>query len=446
MKKEQLIKKIGDVVMKNSKKGVLTLTKFVGTYNYKSGYDSYFAVSVDANNTLIVYSYYQNDRHEHIDTCTYKLADLPEDELKEVYKNLNTDDEDSAQYAGWTNTEEKNLEILIANGIYSQPKKKKEAFIDVDSIPELENEKDAYWVDRDENVGIMKFRGTTALGERVYEVSGKGFIDRPFRIDDGARAFHEAKSYRRNKGVFLIVNGDDTDNYDLLFVPDKKTLLDLAKKERKIKTYYFINNILESWKRTTDKSQEIKKEGVVMFDDKDKAIAYYNEQKEAFIKKYKKLLEKLSSCKAEVAGALEGISLEKPHRIEAKDYEPGVKYFQTSWGTEFSEEPFTISTVEESTGLLFTDNGFVLNPNDKLMTVEDANNVKILNKYKSVSDYISEIDSKIGLLTRITEALENQTLLGDDVCCPSWFEEESKKLLKKKSDTLKKAMSTVTTS
>ena len=128
MKKEELINKIGDVVMKNSKKGKLTTTKFVGTYNYKSGYDTYFAVSLDMNKVLVVYSYYQNDRGEHIDTPTYKLYDLPDKELQEVYKNLNIEDIDSLRYAAWSGIEEKNLAILTTLGIF-RPKPVKNKII-----------------------------------------------------------------------------------------------------------------------------------------------------------------------------------------------------------------------------------------------------------------------------------------------------------------------------
>lgn len=442
MKKEQLIKKIGDAVMKNSKKGILTLTKFVGTYNYKSGYDSYFAVSIDMDNTLVVYSYYQNDRGEHIDTCTYKLADLPENELKEVYKNLNTDDKYSTKYAVWTNTEEKNLEILIANGIYKQTKKK-EAFIDIDSIPELENEKDAYWIDRDENVGIMKYRGRTPLGEPVYEVGGHGFIDQPYFLDGKPRVFHETKHYRKNKGAFFIVDYDDSDNHAFIFVPTKEQLLDIAKKERNIKVYYFVDDILASWRQTRDSAPE-KSENVHTFEDKNEAIAFINEKKEAFLKKYGTLLEKLNNCKTEISEALGGISFEEINNssIEAKDYQPGVKYHE-SWGSKFSKMPFTITSVEEKTGLLLTDNGFVLKPGCHLMTTENVNASKTLEKYKKVAEYVKDIDKCIHLLNRAIKSLNEYVPFTGECQFPGWIENDSKTLLNNKSNVMKKITSEV---
>ena len=133
MNKQEIINEIKKVVDANSKKGKLTTTKFVGTYNYKSGYDTYIAVSYNPKNQLVVYSYYQNDRGEHLETCVYEIEELPEKELNEVFENLNTVSEDILEYIEWIHLDDKNQEVIAKLGLY-KPKKKKEVVYDINSI------------------------------------------------------------------------------------------------------------------------------------------------------------------------------------------------------------------------------------------------------------------------------------------------------------------------
>ena len=131
--------------------------------------------------------------------------------------------------------------------------------------------------------------------------------------------------------------------------------------------------------------------------------------------------------------------------IKAKDYQPGVKYYESRWSSKFSEMPFTITSVEEKTGLLLTDNGFVLKPDCHLMTTESVNASKTLEKYKEVAEYVKDIDRCIHLLNHVTKNLNEYVPFTGEYQFPDWIEHDPKAVLKKKLSILEKLVSTVVT-
>lgn len=446
MKREQLIKKIETVVKKNSKKGILTTTKFVGTYNYKSGYDTYIAVSYDETGNIVVYSYYQNDRNEHIDTYTTKLSELPDKELEAVFKTLGTDDDDINHYVAWENLEEKNVEILTTLGMY-KPVKKAAKFIDIDNIPELGNDKDAYWIDRDENVGVLRFKGCAPSGHEIYEVEGKNIVDHPYDMDDKVRLFHWTDKYRANKGAFMVVDGDDTSDYDFIYVPTKEQLLDIAEKERAVKQYFFVENDLSTWKRyKIQDPRKNPKDGVAVFDNKKEAVEHFNMLKEQFKTKFTNLLSRLEKCKNSIIEAVmtdEVVDADKC-TIEAKDAVIGKKYYQCNlWGEIRVKEPFTVIARDENSGILTLDNGCILAPNYHVMELENGAKVIEKEKHKSVIQYIDALEGHEYTTKRILEMLETCVPFTRDCSIPTGCYDNAVKSIELKSTMLKCVKKTV---
>ena len=437
MKKEELITKIGDVVMKNSKNGKLTTTKFVGTYNYKSGYDTYFAVSLDINMALIVYSYYQNDRGEHIDTCKYKLADLKENELKEVYDNLNTEDKDVLQYVGWTNTEEENLEIIKHLGIYN-PKPKKAKKLSVDDIPELENPDDAYVVDRNNNISILKCAGKSPSGKKIFvvEKNKNGVYEQPL-YDNKTYTFCATGKFQKNKGIFMISGGRETSDDKYVFAPDKKTLIKLINEANEIKEYYLVNDKDLSTSKTEREGDYRTQGDWTGFTTKEEAVEHFNKVKTKKIKSLTNLKERLENRIAEAKDSTNGVELLEFNDVHIKyeNAKPGQMYF-IYWGDEYYG-PHKLTKLEN--GIAYFDNGYVLGKWERVITPENLEKYKASEKFKKTKEHIDEC---LGELNWVEKALKTANsivpFLKSDDYIPEWIEQDAKKILKKSIPVLSK--------
>lgn len=439
MNKEQLIKKIGDVVMKNSKQGKLTTTKFVGTYEYKSGYDTYFAVSIDLEKVLVVYSYYQNDRGEHIDTITYKLADLPEEEVQKIYDNLNTEDKDILNYVGWTETEDKNLEIIKHIGIYT-PKPKKVKQLSVDDIPELENKDDAYIVDRDNNIRILKCAGKSPVpgGRKVFEVEKNydGKYKQPL-YDNKTYSFCETGKYKKNKGIFgvVLLSGDMSDD-KYLFVPNKKELIKLIERTNTIKTFYLIDkDTLYSTSKEFETDYKVD-DRYTSFGTKQEAVAFFNKAKEDKLKSLTSLKQELEDKIAKAKESTNGVELLEYRDVHIlhTDAKPGQKYY--IYYDKKYYGPYTVTKVKN--GITYLDGGFALGNWERLITPEDCERFKASEKFKKVSDYI---DNALRELRYVEGAINTANsivpFVKTDNYIPNWIEKDAEEFLKKHVPALK---------
>lgn len=437
MKKEQLIKKIGDVVMKNSKKGILTTTKFVGTYEYKCGYDSYFAVSLNMDKVLIVYSYFQNDRGEHLDTPTYKLADLPEKELQEIYDNLNTDDKDVLGYVGWTETEEKNLAILVELGLFKPKKTKEYKPIDINTVPDLENPDDAYCIDRDENVRILKCIGKTIFGNPIFDVekNWEGKYEQPYHTDK-PDTFCEQRKTVKNKGIFIAADGYDISEDKYLFVPNKEALATLLKKQAAYKEHYFINTMLESWKRVS--SEKPKKEtGRFHFTDKEKAIIKFNELRDDLLKQMKDTKAILEDKVKEVNELTKGLKLldYDDCRILPEDAVVGQEYYVESGNYPKREYigPFKVVKVDKEREFITLENGSLIYGFTRIITPENLEAYNISCKNGKLMDYLDDLKKAMRYLNDAIDFAEKvKPFTNYDSCVPGWILKDAQELAKKK--------------
>lgn len=391
MEKQDILKEIKKTVDSNSKKGKLTTTKFVGTYNYKSGYDTYIAVSYDSDKNLIVYSYYQNDRGEHIDTYTTTIDKISEKELNEVFENLNTSDEEILEYIEWCHLEDKNQEVLIKLGLY-KPKKKKEVVYDINSIPELENKNDGYYVERNGHIGIMKF--VAKESEKLYDKHARYF----YRKDVGGdikyfyhitepKMFDYSPRQIKNDNLFKILSDyDDYTDYKCAFVPTKKMLIDAINDSENLGTLYMVGykgeKLLDclAWERGSHDAEE----GYKGFTDEKDAVKYYNTLLDATKEEVKELLKEYESTLKALESVFKGSKGEffTDHYIDPKNASPGKYIFMRE---EFISEAhkrkligIEIELVKKDDEFIYLSDGTVISRDSNLMTKEDFNTYKEL--------------------------------------------------------------------
>ena len=280
-KKANNIKLVADMVIANSAKGKVTTTKYVGTYEYKSGYDTLFAVGYDENKNIVAYSYYQNDRGEHIDTITYPLNKLTEKQLNEVAENLNTKNKDILSYIKYLCFEDRYKELLEKLGIFT-PKKKPTYEIDPNKIPELENENDAYRIDRKCNVTILKFIGNVKNENTQLFLAQDGTWCEVCK-NTTIRVFGCLKKAVKNNPTFFVLSGETYSQQEYGFVRNKKMLLDVVEKAKTLGTYYVVRTdneeYLKAFKTRTISRLELKNnyEGKAeIFDTEQEAVMFRN--------------------------------------------------------------------------------------------------------------------------------------------------------------------------
>ena len=368
MNKLEEIKKI---VMENAKKGKLTTTKYVGPYEYKSGFDNYFALSFNKKGEVIVYSFYENDRGEHIDTYSVELSKLDEKVLNEVYENINTKDDKILSLLDWyeewePSLFENNETILLHLGII-KPKesdiKQKEVFeLDEKSIP-----------NRTHKIGVLKCTGETPRElsrycysndpERIYE-----FKD-PDENRDVIIASYEYSKMRpfifgtlnnkvKNKGCFAAVSRDKKSDWKYIFVPTKDKLVELFNKANAIgdeKDYYIINTEFICCFKDKNISR-LTERYFVIFSDKNEALKKFEElRKELNIKldDYLKKSTELLNARKELLG---NNTEKKRFFIEVNKLNVGDKFVSEA----DSKNVYTIVKKSGKMGTVYLEGGGVV--------------------------------------------------------------------------------------
>jgi hypothetical protein len=413
--RETIINKIHDVVLENAKKGKFTMTKYTGTYNYKSGFDNFFALSLNTDGKPVVFSYYMNDRHEHIATDTILVDTLDDEKLQKVYDNLNTKDKESKRFLDWhyeweISFVDENNRILAYLGLIEEKKPKTEKYVlDVNNLPELEKN-DLYYIDRNHKVGVLKYVGDmckkTQTGftyidgknvyPRIYAYEGgviettDYFLKHPHAIE------YECKNYR-NKGCFEVVEGKGTSGYRLILVHNKKELVGLFKKANQISGILYTINADKLFCFETDK--KIKdNEDILYFKDKDKALAKFNELKKDVLTSYREYVSNLKIKVQELKDRVNDFSDDKKYEIQAMNATPGETYVRNE---TYADDTFTISYVDKH-GIAHVDDGSVIMPNRRIINVSDIDKVKAQAKNRHLKE-------KIGYLERLIETLEKDS-------------------------------------
>ena len=327
MTKELMLKRIQAEVAKNAKQGKLVTTKYVGPFEYKSGYDTYIAVGFDDKDKIVVFSYYQNDRGEHIDTYKVDILNLTDKVLSEVYENLSTTDEDVRDYIEWTHLDDKYKDKLASLGLFKL-KNPSERPIDVDNLPTLKDDTEAYVIDRQYNVGVMKYVGIDFKRGKPLWQGPNGCvacIDEKNKYEVVEYIGHEVK----NSNFFKILCGyKEYSEGSHFFVRNKEALLDAIEKSKTLKRYYIVSlakdrflygNILKVAKSDLDKD-------TVAFEEEQDAVDFYN----SVVLEAKKMLDELIlKYEAKIAE----LSKQKKPTI----YELRKKYAKKAFDVEFGD-------------------------------------------------------------------------------------------------------------
>ena len=433
-----IIENIKAIVLENAKKGELTTTKYVGPYNYKSGFDNYFAMSLNKKGEVIVYSFYENDRGEHISTGTIELTKLSEKVLNEVYENINTEDEDILSRLKWYERWEPelfthNTDILVYLGII-KPKKseKKETYkLDLDKIPELANKKDAYYINRNHEVGLLKYIGDFPDGffcgssyfngkkvhDRLYSLDGKKDVTMigGEKCHDGRPHFFSYLSDEvTNKGCFKVLDNDRRSNNAFIFVPNKEILIDLFERanDRRKKYLYVVNANLLCCFKSENSPESIKKDcgnEVIIFTDKDKAIAKFDEIKNETLGKLDSYIRLLEDKLPELNKLCEGHEKEKYYETTLENLKVGDQFVRSYT----DKNVFTIRKIDEY-GAIHVDNG-VMPPHYMVLPCEHLENVKIERAYKDLRSTIYKIEGFVkNMKERYRQSLEDYTPFIDE--------------------------------
>lgn len=453
MEKLEEIKK---VVMDNAKKGKLTTTKYVGPYQYKSGYDNYFSLSFDKEGNVIVYSLFKNDRGEHIDTDVVKLSDLDEKVLNEVYENINTKDQNIIDILEWyekwePSLYEHNTDILTYLGII-KPKEKntkqKEIFVlDEKNIPVLKNKKDAYFITRSHKVGVLTYKG-----EVPKELSYQYSIDDPERIyeftdpDECRGVITSSASYNskevftfgcldkevKNKGCFAVGNDEKKSDDKYIFVKTKKLLIELFNEANKIeeeknKYYYIINtNFINCFK--TKEVDRFTEKHFIVFSDKNEALKKFEEIKKRLNKKLDDYLEKAEKLLEERIKLLGNNTREKEFYIDAYKLKVGDKFV----ANEKYKNVYTVAKKDGNKCIIYLEGGGVIHPYKNVLPYDKLEDIKIEREYSKLRENIRDIESFINGRERDKEDLNNYTPIIDDtyVFSVKRIEDRYKEILK----------------
>ena len=246
--------------------------------------------------------------------------------------------------------------------------------LNFNSIPELNSPNDAYYLDRNENIGVLEFVGEYAgsLPEgwhiRYYKRDGKELMTiktcKDFNHD--CILFCDRGNTYENKGVFALL--DPVNRYDYFeyaLVPNKEILLGLFNQRNDISNVYHVYNTLET---AVTMGSSI---GGNVFRNKHDALLYYNELKDKVCSKLDSIMSGLENLKAMIKNALLMLNnLPTISSIYAKQAKRGEKYHVFySHERKYSDESFIVDHVDYD-GVAHLKNGKVFGPDELLMSDE----------------------------------------------------------------------------
>lgn len=246
--------------------------------------------------------------------------------------------------------------------------------LDFNSIPELNNSNDAYYLDRNENIGVLEFVGEYAgsLPEgwhmRYYKRDGKELMTiktcKDFNHD--CILFCYRNDTYENKGVFALIDPvNRIDCFEYALVPNKEILFGLFNQRNDISNVYHVYDTLETG--VTIGSYD----GGKAFRNKHDALLYYNELKGKVCSKLDSIMSGLENLKAMAENALLILkNLPVSLSISANEAKKGEKYHVFySHERKYSDESFIIDHVDYD-GVAHLKNGKVFGPDELLMSDE----------------------------------------------------------------------------
>ena len=293
--------------------------------------------------------------------------------------------------------------------------------IDLKNLPELENEKDAYCLDRNGNIGVLHFVGDCdgshyegfmsrcyKLGRKLeYIVTNKKFKEIDFFGNDSTK--------EKNTSVFAMIDPYGAYiQHPYLFIPNKRSLLNLFKDLESFKEYYVIFDTLGVRMKKYTALEAKKYDGV--FETEEEAVKYFNAIKGKVYNDLLSLREKTKEIrKIAKSRVIKALPSPSNMSIKAKDAEIGGKYhFKLIEGNDYSKKTVVIDYIDKD-GIAHLTNGNVFMPTDILLSDK---NYFLLEKIKSndefvrtlnfINYFLAEIDKHLKQLSTVTNPFEDK--------------------------------------
>ena len=261
--------------------------------------------------------------------------------------------------------------------------------IDLNSIQELKNENDAYYMDKNGNIGILKFVGECdgshykGQRSRLYKLNGKLEYIATHEDFKEIDFFGDHSSKWKNNALFSKL-GDDC-NYSHMFIPNREKLEWLSKFELgEDKKVFCVTERLYTFIENYDLTKEYK--GIKIFDDKKDAIEYYDVLKNEILEKLLNYLQKSTSIFTDIENFLNSKNInyeEKLHGIRVKDANCGIKYHLQNLHEEYVKRTVIIDHIDKD-GVGYLTNGKVLSPDEMIASEEVYDKIQSRKKYEDL--------------------------------------------------------------
>lgn len=287
--------------------------------------------------------------------------------------------------------------------------------IDFEKIEQLPNKNDAYWMDRANNVGVLKFVGEDGdvhykgqrarhykmNGRLAYVITHEKFKEIDFFGDVDVLA---SAKMRDNKAFSEF--GDDCKNYRYMFIPNREKLELVANLEKCNEKVYCVHERLGTFVEKAilfEKNQYTK-----AFKNLDEATEYYNELKKKIFDDTEKAAAILNNLYTTFNDFLVSNGVDthtKIKEIRARDAKFGEKYHQINLSNGYTKSTITIKYIDDD-GIVHLTNNKVLLPHTELVSEEEYQKYKLKEKYGEIYDNLYKISYELRRVATVREKLK----------------------------------------
>ena len=288
----------------------------------------------------------------------------------------------------------------------------KKFVLDLNKIPELENANDAYYIDRNHNVGVLKYIGERPkdFGSWAGHINGKTFNPRTYvalgkndilettlyGLGTSAIMFEYEPESFLNNGCFSVLRRKFKYSQGrYIFVPNKQALIDIFANVKDIhdnNEKYVLNTENLFCFKSTESAVALKEEygrDIIICFDKDTLITKFESAKENYLKKadeYIKTLSDLATCRTNLLGT----------HTNSVDYY--VKLGTLNVGDKFVERikdeknVYTIIEIDEY-GIIHVENDKVIPPTINVLPFDRVKAAKREIVYGDLRDSLQTINA-----------------------------------------------------
>lgn len=420
--KKQIIEELTSTIEENSLYGKLTRTLHVGSYNYKSGYDTIFAIGYNENKKPIAYSYYQNDRGEMLDSPTYKLENLDIDVLKELKENLGKHTDDADDYCRYTNAEAKNMRFITHLGLYTQQNIGKVDF-HINELKELGKyglyaldlfgnvsraiylgsplyiEGELYYIENDDNVVLVENHKREKL-LNINEGCGKEY---QFCKVEGIHPLYRHLLFKNSWGIHGI--------YEYRMFSSKKCLKeleDILNSPNAIK-YAVFQKSLRCHAFTVYDSGKFEGTSATIFNNKIDAENFFNEKRKEHIAVVNKCVTMYENALKNIQEEIDQIHEDdkKEYLAKYKDLEIGKTYYLINGMSKVIYDEYVTPTKYDETYGLFYQGNKIISPFHKLVEESNVKKYERADEKETLTYRTENLDNNIKTLKALINSIEN---------------------------------------